>query len=40
MLAIIPGMLSTNDSGFGPVIPLNDEQRAPAPQKASAKVWW
>ncbi len=38
MLAIIPGMLSSNDSGFGPVIPLDDEQRAPAPQKALLKV--
>ncbi len=38
MLAIIPGMLSTNDSGFDPAIPLGVEQRAPAPQKASLKV--
>ena len=38
MLAIIPGMLSANDSGFGPGIPSDEEQRAPAPQKSLPKV--
>jgi CheY-like chemotaxis protein len=38
MLAIIPGMLSGQDSSFGLGTPLDDEQCTPAPQKSLVKV--
>ncbi len=38
MIAIIPGMQSANDSGLGPEIPSDEEQRAPAPRKNLLKV--
>ena len=38
MIAIIPGMLSANDSSFGPGVPSDDEQRTPALQKSAVKV--
>jgi CheY-like chemotaxis protein len=38
MLTIIPDMLSGKDSSFGPGTPLDDDKRAPAPQKSLLKV--
>ena len=38
MLAIIPGMLSGQDSRFGRGTPLDDEQCTPAPQKSLVRV--
>jgi CheY-like chemotaxis protein len=38
MLSITPGIFSASDSGVGPGSPLDEEQRAPAPQKSLLKV--
>ena len=38
MLAIVPGLFSSHDHGFGHGIPAEEEQRMPAPRNSVPKV--